>query len=209
MWGVLYYLFALPVMQVVKCGGPGASGIGTLCNFGRFENSAYAFKQMGNNYSIVWLSFGMMLSIGVFNVCGVSTTKYATAAQRSTVDTSRTLLIWLCSVALGLEDFHWEAIIGFVMLAFGTLLYNEIIILRFLGFDQWTKEAIAAREGGSGSKRKDAAYMGLSPGKGYQTASRNQRNLDATKPDHYKNLDGGAEDFDMQHEIAPSDMSKS
>lgn len=53
------------------------------------------------------------------------------------------------------------------MLVFGTLLYNEIIVLPCMGFDQNTKEAIAKREGGSGSARKDAGYMSLSPGKGY------------------------------------------
>jgi len=210
MWGVLYWLFALPIMQVIKCGGPDATGLGSLCHFGRFENSAYAFKQMGENSTIIYLSLAMMLSIGIFNVCGVSTTKYATAAQRSTVDTSRTLLIWIMSVSLGLETFHWEAIIGFVMLVSGTLLYNEIVVLPFLGFDQNTKEKIAEREGGNGSKRKDAAYMSLSPGKGHQQAARNTRNLDNTKKDHYGEIKGGAdEDFDMQNDIAPSDMSNS
>jgi hypothetical protein len=39
------------------------------------------------------------------------------------------------SIALGLEKFiPWE-IPGFVLLSCGTLLYNEIVILPFLGFD--------------------------------------------------------------------------
>ena len=36
MWGTLYFLIALPIMQAVQCSGP-------LCNFGYFENSSYAF----------------------------------------------------------------------------------------------------------------------------------------------------------------------
>jgi len=36
MWGTLYFLIALPIMQVVQCSG-------TLCNYGYFENSSYAF----------------------------------------------------------------------------------------------------------------------------------------------------------------------
>jgi drug/metabolite transporter (DMT)-like permease len=36
MWGFLYFLIALPIMQAVKCSG-------TLCNYGYFENSSYAF----------------------------------------------------------------------------------------------------------------------------------------------------------------------
>ena len=52
------------------------------------------------------------------------------------------------------------------MLTFGTLLYNEIIVLPFLGFDQNTKEAKAAREGKSGGDGGED-YMNLSPGKGH------------------------------------------
>jgi len=36
MWGTLYFLIALPIMQSVMCTGP-------LCNFNYLENSSYAF----------------------------------------------------------------------------------------------------------------------------------------------------------------------
>ena len=100
MWGTLYFLIALPIMQSVKCSGP-------LCNFEYFENSSYAFAQMADNGTIIAYTFGIMVSIAFFNVCGVTTTKLASAAQRSTVDTSRTVLIWIGSVALGFEEFQW------------------------------------------------------------------------------------------------------
>lgn len=163
MWGVLYYLIALPIMQSIQCGGK--TGLGSLCNFGYLENSSYAFYQMSVDSTIIWLAIGMMASIAIFNVCGITTTKYASAAQRSTIDTSRTVIIWMMSVWLGLEKFHWQSIIGFVFLVFGTLLYNEIIVLPIMGFDKNTKEAIAAREGlrNTGKKMQDAGYMGLSP----------------------------------------------
>ena len=168
MWGVLYYLVALPIMQLIKCGGvDDTSAFGQLCNFGYLENSSYAFAQMAASPSIIFLSIGVMISIAAFNVCGITTTKYASAAQRSTIDTSRTVIIWISSVALGLETFHWQSIIGFVLLVIGTLLYNEILVLRMFGFDENTKEAIAAREGGDGAKTTDANFMGLSPGKGH------------------------------------------
>lgn len=98
MFGTLYFLVALPIMQSVKCSGP-------LCNFNYFENSSYAFAQMQDNGIILVYTFGIMVSIAFFNVCGVTTTKLASAAQRSTVDTSRTVLIWIGSVALGFETF--------------------------------------------------------------------------------------------------------
>ena len=36
MWGTLYFLIALPIMQSIMCTGP-------LCNFNYLENSSYAF----------------------------------------------------------------------------------------------------------------------------------------------------------------------
>jgi hypothetical protein len=114
-------------------------------------------------------TFGIMLSIAFFNFCGVTTTKLASSAQRATVDSSRTVLIWIGSVLLGFEKPQWLNIPGFVILIFGTLLYNEIVVLPFWGFDQWTKVAIEAREG---KAKRDANYMATSPGAPY-SASRN------------------------------------
>ena len=137
------------------------------------ENSSYAFAQMAAKPVIIWQTFGMMASIACFNVCGITTTKVASAAQRATIDTSRTLIIWIMSIALGLEDFHWEAIFGFVFLVFGTLMYNEIIVLPFWGLDQNTKEKLEQRNAGS---KRDANYMNTSPGAGYDS-NRNKRLL--------------------------------
>ena len=105
MWGVLYYLTLLPFMQLIHCSGD--QGLEKLCNFGYLENSSYAFKQMSENGVIVALAFMMAASIAIFNVCGIMTTKYASAAQRSTIDTSRTLIIWIMSCLLKLETFEW------------------------------------------------------------------------------------------------------
>ena len=78
MWGVLYFLIALPIMQTIKCDGD--QGLEQLCNFGYLENSSYAFKQMSESGVIIALTFGIMASIACFNVCGITTTKYASAA---------------------------------------------------------------------------------------------------------------------------------
>ena len=54
-------------------------------------------------------------------------TKYASAAQRSVVDTSRTLVIWLVFLGLGKEKFLLGQLFGFAMLVTGALVYNEIV----------------------------------------------------------------------------------
>jgi hypothetical protein len=68
-----------------------------------------------------------VLTIAGFNVTGVMITKYASAAQRSTVDTSRTLVIWIVFLIMGSEKFILGELFGFFLLVIGTLVYNEII----------------------------------------------------------------------------------
>mmetsp|Transcript_11505 Transcript_11505/g.10175 ORF Transcript_11505/g.10175 Transcript_11505/m.10175 type:complete len:107 (+) Transcript_11505:986-1306(+) len=42
----------------------------------------------------------------------------------------------------GHERFIWLQIIGFVLIIFGTLMYNEIIILPFLGMNLYTEDTM-------------------------------------------------------------------
>ena len=88
MWGCLYYAIILPIMQHVRCSNP------DVCPDGVIEDSMKAFADMGTHPEILYQSLGIIVSIACFNACGVAITKYASAAQRSTIDTCRTLLIW-------------------------------------------------------------------------------------------------------------------
>jgi len=84
---------------------------------------------------IIALLIMTIFSIAFFNSTGIAMTKYASAAQRSTIDTSRTLTIWILSGCLGLEPWLLWEIPGFILLAIGTLLYNEIVVFPYWGFD--------------------------------------------------------------------------
>lgn len=82
MWGLGIYLALLALFQNIKCGVAGEmTGLqDALCDYGFIENSAFAFKQMTENKEIVFLSILMIVSIASFNVFGIATTKYASAA---------------------------------------------------------------------------------------------------------------------------------
>ena len=102
------------------------------------------------------------------------------------------------SCILGLEPFHWQAIIGFVFLSFGTLLYNEILVLPFWGLDQNTKEKIAERDG---KAKRDAGYMSATSPHAPYDANRNKRLLMKTDDEHYDQIadDGREYDMNMNH----------
>lgn len=72
-------------------------------------------------------SIAIMVCLASFNVAGLSVTRIVSATSRSTIDTSRTVGIWLVSLSIGWESFKFLQLVGFVMLVYGTLLFNGII----------------------------------------------------------------------------------
>ena len=165
-WGCLIYLILLTIFQFIKCGNA------DICPHGRLEDTPRAFREMGNNPWILAFGLGSILSIAFFNAFGVAVTKYASAAQRSTIDTSRTLLIWIIFLfkpGKGRETFYALELGGFIMLVLGTLIFNEVVVIPLLGFNKNTKKAKEARKalmGDDGNGEDDeepTGYMATSP----------------------------------------------
>lgn len=101
---------------------------------GRTERGRYGYfdakegwRELVEYRSIAISSILIMISIGGFNFFGLSVTRTVSATARSTIDTSRTLFIWIASLALGWETFKWLQIVGFALLVYGTFLFNDIV----------------------------------------------------------------------------------
>jgi hypothetical protein len=94
-----------------------------------------AFRDFDANWVILFLSILICFSIASFNAFGVTVTKNASSAQRSTIDTSRTVLVWIVQLSTGKETFEPLQLVGFILLVCGTLVYNEIVIIPYFGFD--------------------------------------------------------------------------
>lgn len=62
-----------------------------------------------------------------FNFFGLSVTRTVSATSRSTIDTCRTLFIWIASLFLGWETFKYLQVLGFALLVYGTFLFNGIV----------------------------------------------------------------------------------
>ena len=145
MWGIVYWAILLPIFQTINCTSP------ELCPYGKLSYTTMAWEQYANNYLIILESIGICISIASFNGSGVTVTKNASAAQRSTIDSCRTLVVWVFFMIMPKsssfhESFHWLQLIGFIILVAGTLVYNEIIIVPYFGFDKNTRVAIEARK---------------------------------------------------------------
>lgn len=78
------------------------------------------WQQIIGTPTVLWTCFAIMFSIGAFNFFGLSVTSRVSATTRSTIDTCRTLGIWVVSLGLGWEHlvfpFSLLQIAGFAML---------------------------------------------------------------------------------------------
>ncbi|KAF3913507.1 hypothetical protein ABW21_db0208154 [Orbilia brochopaga] len=93
---------------------------------GGYFDAAEGLREMGVG-NVFISSILIMISIGAFNFFGISVTRSVSATSRSTIDTCRTLFIWIVSLALGWERFLPLQLLGFGLLVYGTFLFNEIV----------------------------------------------------------------------------------
>ncbi|KAL6745833.1 hypothetical protein V8C86DRAFT_1650871 [Haematococcus lacustris] len=115
-WGVLLCLGALPLLTYVK-----------LPNGRPLDDASAAFQALAHQPGLRAAVAVSVLSIGVFNFFGLSVTAALSGSARATIDATRTLFIWLFSLAAGWESFHELQVVGFAVLLAGNSLYNEIL----------------------------------------------------------------------------------
>merc|ERR1719271_1821209 len=75
--------------------------------------------------------FGVTL-LAFLNLMRIENTQGASAVARSTIDVSRTILIWAVELSLGWNSFNMLQLAGFIVLALGTMIYNRLIVFGFL-----------------------------------------------------------------------------
>ncbi|ORY02633.1 integral membrane protein-like protein [Basidiobolus meristosporus CBS 931.73] len=133
---VLHRYHIVPVKAV---GLEGVFGIASLILgvpilyflFGKGTNGYFdipvGWNQIINHPPVLISGILIAFSIAFFNWFGLSVTRTISATSRSTIDTCRTLFIWMASLSLGWEQFRWLQVLGFVVLIYGTFLFNGVV----------------------------------------------------------------------------------
>ena len=101
------------------------------------------------------MAIGILFTMATFNTAGVSVTKHASASQRATITTCRTLFIWIVGLATGDEVYNSGVLFGFLLLVIGTLVYNEIVIVPIDFLRRDTSQYREGREQQSGKENVD------------------------------------------------------
>uniref|UniRef100_A0A914Q0R1 EamA domain-containing protein n=1 Tax=Panagrolaimus davidi TaxID=227884 RepID=A0A914Q0R1_9BILA len=92
--------------------------------YGRLEDIFFAFKEIGDNRTILAALALTIVSIAFFNFAGVTVTKRLSATSRMVLDSVRTLVIWIISIPLFGEQFIAVQLLGFALLLVGI---NDLI----------------------------------------------------------------------------------
>jgi drug/metabolite transporter (DMT)-like permease len=108
------------------------------------ESTPEAVYQMRNSAPLGIACLASIFSIAFFNFSGVTVTQQASAVSRSTIDVSRTVLIWVVELILHWNDFNTLQLIGFIVLAIGTLIYNRLVVIQALEPSEESKSLMGA-----------------------------------------------------------------
>ena len=104
------------------------------------DSPAVGMIEIFQNFGLLFYTLLSIFSIMVFNLTGLYLTKYVSSIFRVIIDSIRTISVWFFAVFLKFEELKLGSfilqVIGFSLLILGNLIYNEIIVIRFLGFDK-------------------------------------------------------------------------
>lgn len=144
-WGIIVFIILLPCLEWIPCNFDKASKVCSQDEDGDFyiENTIFAFKQMFIQVPLFFYCFLQSFSIAAFNYFGIMIVKYASSATRSVMDSTRTILVWIFFLIVPVngkkEKFSGLQLCGFVILLIGQLIYNKLVTVNFLGFDNHEK----------------------------------------------------------------------
>ena len=134
----------------------------TMCDMtSTMEDPLSAITQIGENWVLLIWVIMTMLSIMLFNLNGVYQTKNVSSIYRAFWDATRTILIWVFSIAFAQEAFifevFWIQVAGFILLLLGNFVYNEVWVppLKFMKNSVNAKKKFASKQ--SKKERKEDA----------------------------------------------------
>ncbi|XP_050499916.1 solute carrier family 35 member F6 [Diabrotica virgifera virgifera] len=124
-WEGVFGFTVLALLQIpfyfIRAGPPVTMNPGD-----RLEDAIDAFVQIGNNWRLALAVLGTVVSIAFFNFTGISVTKELSATTRMVLDSVRTIVVWVFSLAFFGQKFHFLQLFGFNLLIMGMCLYNGI-----------------------------------------------------------------------------------
>ena len=117
----------------------------------RFEDILDAMTMILYDRNLLLLCIGFVASITVFNVSGITITKTMNATTRVMLEASRTILVWVYSVAVWhypLRATSTIPLVGYAAMIIGTCFYHNIV---FVPLFKKLKAVLVKEDGDAGN----------------------------------------------------------
>ena len=137
LYGCFIWFLLLPILYFIPCKNP------SFCSNGRLEDVFLVFEDYSENPSLFYQSLAIAVIILFSSICGMATTKYGSASQRITILLARNLVVWIFFMTIPIafdsktdqhiysETFSIIKLSGFLILAYGILVFNQICSIPF------------------------------------------------------------------------------
>ena len=140
-FGMIYIMVIISIFSYIPCIDAG------LCDpTGSLEDPVAALNQIGSDWQLqIWTAV-TILSIAAFNVAGLMLTQNVSSVFRAFWDATRTILVWIFSLSLGLDQYNTTEFIlqfiGFGLLLGGNFIYNELVVFPCCDLNKYTRDKL-------------------------------------------------------------------
>jgi len=93
------------------------------------EDAYDGLVQLQNDHALLGAFIGVIISISIFNVTGITVTQEMSATTRMVLDSVRTIFIWMIALGLKWQSFHFLQPIGFFFIIVGMCFYYNLLIV--------------------------------------------------------------------------------
>ena len=157
MWGSIISLFFLIIFQFIRCDNWNESIQKDICSINdefisHFEDSIFAIRQMIDNIRLILFMLGYIVGIILFNYSRLTLYRNRSAIFVLIINNCFSFIIWILFIIIPFnsnntnDKFSWLKIFGFIFLIFGFIIFSEILVLPFFGFEDNTQKAIKKRQ---------------------------------------------------------------
>jgi hypothetical protein len=133
--GITWTIMWLGIFSYFQCPDNGLCDIG-----GYLEDPVMGVKKIMESTGLLLWSVLIIFSIMLFNLSSLNLTKRMSCIYTAFWGATRTVVVWVVSITLGLETWNWSSspieVAGFVFLLVGNLTYNEIIEWKIFGLNK-------------------------------------------------------------------------
>lgn len=112
---------------------------------GTFENIMVTVPKYFQNLQNTWYLVGILVSHAIYTFCLFKTLFYFTPLHRCMSDSISVFILWIIQkITTDFKD-EWIPLVGYIIIVFSSMIYNEILILNFWSLNFYTKREISNR----------------------------------------------------------------